>query len=87
MIAPWARRQWELLHDTQSFVTMINAAKTLAGRFNPIVGAIRSWDTCQTKAYSFEDLDTDFLVIIVRVVVVALNLYLSLFRREHWISS
>ncbi|KAM0456361.1 hypothetical protein ACHAPV_007303 [Trichoderma viride] len=64
MIAPWARRQWELLHDTQSFVTMINAAKTLAGRFNPIVGAIRSWDTCQTKAYSFEDLDTDFLVII-----------------------
>ncbi|KAL6886753.1 glycoside hydrolase family 88 protein [Trichoderma evansii] len=65
MIAPWARRQWELHHDTQSFATMISAAKTLAMRFNPIVGAIRSWDNCQTKVYSFKDLNADFLVIIV----------------------
>jgi hypothetical protein len=65
MIAPWARLQWELNHDRRSFDTLHTAADTLASRFNDTVGCLRSWDTCETKVYSFTDPSTDFLVIIV----------------------
>ncbi|KAB5518165.1 Six-hairpin glycosidase-like protein [Coniochaeta sp. 2T2.1] len=64
MIAPWARLQWELNHDRRSFDTLQTAADTLASRFSDTVGCMRSWDTCETKAYSFTDPSADFLVII-----------------------
>ncbi|CAI6085061.1 unnamed protein product [Clonostachys chloroleuca] len=64
MIYPWARVRWELDHDHRSFDTMMRAAGTLADRFSEKVGAIRSWDTCMTKVYHYNDLTTDFLVII-----------------------
>ncbi|GME36327.1 Unsaturated glucuronyl hydrolase [Neofusicoccum parvum] len=47
---------------------MITAARSLATRFDPRVGAIRSWDGCQTKVYSFVDPEQDFLVIIDNMV-------------------
>lgn len=65
MIHPWARLAWELEHDVRAYNTIIRAARTLAARFSPAIGAIRSWDTCITKRYSFQDPSEDFLVIIV----------------------
>jgi hypothetical protein len=65
MIHPWARLQWELNHDRRSYDTIIKTAQTLGDRFNEAVGAIRSWDTCMTNIYKFDDPSSDFLVIIV----------------------
>lgn len=66
MISPWARKAWELEHDTRAYNTCITAAKTLGARFNEKVQGLRSWDTCVTKRYSFTDPSKDFLVIIVQ---------------------
>ncbi|KAH8881387.1 glycoside hydrolase family 88 protein [Thozetella sp. PMI_491] len=77
MIAPWARRQWELNHDARAFSTMVEAAKTLAARYNPTVGCMRSWDTCQTKIYSFKDPSEDFLVIIDNMMNLDLVFYVA----------
>ncbi|RAL08830.1 glycoside hydrolase family 88 protein [Aspergillus homomorphus CBS 101889] len=64
MIAPWATKAWDLHRDARAFSSMVLAAHTLASRFCPRVQAIRSWDTCITKRYSFVDPAKDFLVII-----------------------
>ncbi|KAL4893386.1 glycosyl hydrolase family 88 protein [Aspergillus ambiguus] len=64
MIAPWAIKAWELYRDARAFSSLSLAAHSLAGRFCPKVGAIRSWDTCVTKRYSFTDPSKDYLVII-----------------------
>ncbi|KAI6087343.1 glycoside hydrolase family 88 protein [Hypoxylon rubiginosum] len=64
MIASWARVAWELENDSRAYDTVITAARSLASRYNPLVGCIRSWDTCVTKRYSFRDPEKDFLVIV-----------------------
>ncbi|KAI1474106.1 glycoside hydrolase family 88 protein [Daldinia eschscholtzii] len=64
MIAPWARAAWEIENDVRGFDTMVTAAESLMTRYSPVVGCIRSWDTCITKRYSFQDLNKDFLVIV-----------------------
>ena len=64
MIQPWAQPLWELDGDKRAFGSLIKAAMSLARRFDPRVGAIRSWDTCFTKRYRYDDPTTDFLVII-----------------------
>ncbi|KAI0117506.1 glycoside hydrolase family 88 protein [Daldinia grandis] len=64
MIAPWARAAWELENDVKGFDTVITAAESLMTRYSPVVGCVRSWDTCITKRYSFQDPDKDFLVIV-----------------------
>ena len=66
MITPWAKLAWILNRDFRAFETLKTTAKTLSARFSPAVGALRSWDTCKTKAYSFQDPAKDFLMIIVR---------------------
>lgn len=66
MIAPWARPAWELNHDTRAFETLKLAAKSLVSRFSPTVGLVRSWDTCVTNRYSFQDPNNEFLTVIVR---------------------
>jgi hypothetical protein len=65
MIAPWARKAWELDGDQRSRETLITAAQTLAARYNATTRCLRSWDTCVTKRYAFIDPGEDFLVIIV----------------------
>lgn len=65
MIMPWARPAWELNRDTRALETLKTSAKTLLNRFSGAVGAIRSWDTCQTRRYNYQDPNTDFLMIIV----------------------
>ncbi|KAL1878550.1 hypothetical protein VTK73DRAFT_7891 [Phialemonium thermophilum] len=64
MILPWAGPAWSLHGDARAFDTIRTAAETLASRFSPTLGCIRSWDTCVTKKYNFSDPDSDFLVII-----------------------
>ncbi|XXG96836.1 hypothetical protein Hte_003127 [Hypoxylon texense] len=64
MIASWARVAWELEGDARAYDTTITAAKSLTARYSPVVGCIRSWDTCNTRRYSFLDPDKDFLVIV-----------------------
>ena len=81
MLCPWARLQWELNRDQRSFDTLMTGAEMLASRYSEEVGCIRSWDTCQTKSYSFLDPETDFLVIIVsRRSVLLLNSHLRMLR-------
>lgn len=64
MIAPWAIKAWELHRNAKAFSSLVRAADSLASRFCSEVQAIRSWDTCVTKRYSFTDPTKDFLVII-----------------------
>ncbi|KAI2619462.1 glycoside hydrolase family 88 protein [Hypomontagnella submonticulosa] len=64
MIAPWARAAWELDHDVRGYDAVITAAKSLMTRYSPVIGCIRSWDTCVTKRYSFQEPGKDFLVIV-----------------------
>ncbi|KAI9170605.1 glycoside hydrolase family 88 protein [Paramyrothecium foliicola] len=64
MIFPWARLAWTLDHDVLARDTIIRASQTLASRYVPAAGAIRSWDTCTTLRYSFTDPTSDFLFII-----------------------
>lgn len=64
MIMPWAQLGWELDRDRKCYESIVAAAYSLASRFDETVGAIRSWDTCVTKKYSFTDKKDAFLVII-----------------------
>ncbi|CAK7210024.1 hypothetical protein SBRCBS47491_000630 [Sporothrix bragantina] len=64
MLMPWARRAWELNRDGRALATILAGAQTLAARFNPLVGAIRSWDTCVTKVYQYTQPSKEFLMII-----------------------
>jgi hypothetical protein len=65
MIMPWASRAWKLHGDVRALETMKTTAQTLFDRYDPKVGCIRSWDTCKTKKYNFQDTSADYLVIIV----------------------
>jgi hypothetical protein len=65
MISPWASMAWKLNHDRRAYETLLTAARTLSERYCATIGCLRSWDTCQTKRYSFLDPALDFLVIIV----------------------
>ncbi|KAL1856444.1 hypothetical protein Daus18300_010711 [Diaporthe australafricana] len=77
MIMPWARPAWELRHDGRARETLEAAAATLLGRYSPAVGAIRSWDTCVTRAYSFQDPASEFLVVIDNMMNLSLLFYVA----------
>lgn len=77
MIMPWARPAWELRHDARALETLKTAAATLHGRYSPAVGAIRSWDSCVTRAYSFRDPSREFLLIIDNMVNLSLLFYVA----------
>lgn len=77
MIMPWARPAWELCHDARAFETLKAAARTLHGRYSSAVGAIRSWDSCVTKAYSFRDPSQEFLLIIDNMMNLSLLFYVA----------
>lgn len=69
MIMPWARPAWELNHDQRALQTLKTAALTLLSRFSPAVGLVRSWDTCVTHRYRFLTPETQFMTIIVSLLV------------------
>lgn len=77
MIMPWARPAWELRRDARALETLKAAAGTLHGRYSPAVGAIRSWDSCVTRAYSFQDPSTEFLLIIDNMMNLSLLFYVA----------
>lgn len=58
------RPSWELFHDERALSTIITAAESLYTRYNPKVGAIRSWDQLTQKGVNITSMDKDFLVII-----------------------
>ncbi|KAH7028371.1 glucuronyl hydrolase [Macrophomina phaseolina] len=64
MIQPWAQPGWTLDSDHACRSALITAARSLSSRFDARVGAIRSWDACATKSYTYSDPSQDFLVII-----------------------
>lgn len=64
MVMPWAQIGWELDQDEDCYRSMIAAAYALASRYDERVGAIRSWDRCATKRYTYTDPKNEFLVII-----------------------
>ncbi|KAH7075312.1 unsaturated glucuronyl hydrolase [Paraphoma chrysanthemicola] len=64
MIMPWAKVAYEQNHDLRALETIKTAAHTLYSRYSSKLGCIRSWDKCVTKKYNFQDLNTDFMVII-----------------------
>lgn len=77
MIMPWARPAWELRRDARALETLKVAAKTLHGRYSAAVGAIRSWDSCLTRAYSFRDPGREFLLIIDNMMNLSLLFYVA----------
>ncbi|KAG6353405.1 hypothetical protein INS49_005586 [Diaporthe citri] len=77
MTMPWARPAWELRRDARALETLRAAAHTLHGRCSAAVGAIRSWDSCVTRAYSFRDPASEFLLIIDNMVNLSLLFYVA----------
>ncbi|KJR83801.1 glucuronyl hydrolase [Sporothrix schenckii 1099-18] len=58
------RMDWELTGDPASLRGYATAAASLATRYSPLVGAIRSWDRAVSKRYEIADPDRNFLVIV-----------------------
>ncbi|KAF2652503.1 glycoside hydrolase family 88 protein [Lophiostoma macrostomum CBS 122681] len=77
LVMPWAQKGWELDGDRQCYQSMIAAAYALASRFDRKIGAIRSWDTCLTKRYTFTDPKDAFLVIIDSMMNLNLLFYVA----------
>ncbi|OCT50356.1 unsaturated glucuronyl hydrolase [Cladophialophora carrionii] len=64
IIEPALRVSWELTHDEQSLESIIQAAHSLATRYVPSAGAIRSWDLILKTDVDIRGLDDNLLVII-----------------------
>ncbi|KAI1344161.1 Six-hairpin glycosidase-like protein [Xylariaceae sp. FL0016] len=77
MIMPWAKVAWELNRDTAALSAMTTAAQTLFDRFDERIGCMRSWDTCVTNIYQFNDPATDFLVIIDNMMNLNILFYIA----------
>lgn len=77
MIQPWAELGWRLDGDQECLNSLISAARSLASRFDPKVGCIRSWDVCVTRRYSFLDPSQNFLVIIDNMMNLDVLYYVS----------
>ncbi|PKS08404.1 hypothetical protein jhhlp_005348 [Lomentospora prolificans] len=65
MIQPHMRPRWELYHDVPAFQTIKTAAESLYSRYNPAIGAIRSWDYLTwLEGVDIVDMKENFVVII-----------------------
>ncbi|KAK5800461.1 hypothetical protein VI817_002673 [Penicillium citrinum] len=64
IIQPSMRPRWELFHDERALSTILTAAESLYSRYNPTLGAIRSWDQLTQNGVNITSMDEDFLVII-----------------------
>ncbi|KAJ6786625.1 hypothetical protein PWT90_03714 [Aphanocladium album] len=78
MIMPHMRPRWELFHDTQALDAIITAAESLYSRFDPGVGAVRSWDDLDWLTdMAVSSKENDFLVIIDSMCNMELLFYAS----------
>ncbi|KAH2670061.1 hypothetical protein KXV96_003668 [Aspergillus fumigatus] len=64
ILAPSLRRSWELTANPNSLRALLTGAQSLASRFVPATGAIRSWDVLRQSDVDITSLETDCLVII-----------------------
>ncbi|KAL2841720.1 Six-hairpin glycosidase-like protein [Aspergillus pseudoustus] len=64
IVMPALRRDWELTGNEQSLRSIIQAARSLATRYVPSSGAIRSWDCLIKKEITVTDQTENSLVII-----------------------
>jgi hypothetical protein len=77
IIQPSLRKDWELTSDENSLQAVLTAAKSLASRYGPAVGAIRSWDVLSQADVSITNMTQDFLVIIDSMMNLDLLFYAS----------
>ncbi|KAE8382654.1 Six-hairpin glycosidase-like protein [Aspergillus bertholletiae] len=64
IVQPALQRDWELFGNKRSLDSILNAAESLATRYDERVGAIRSWDQFSNAHHDIKSMDDDFLVII-----------------------
>ncbi|WYZ41301.1 hypothetical protein EsH8_V_000196 [Colletotrichum jinshuiense] len=64
IIMPALQRDWELTGNQRSFDSIVQAARSLATRYVPSAGAIRSWDCLLKKDIVVTDMATNLLAII-----------------------
>ncbi|KAK1530404.1 unsaturated glucuronyl hydrolase [Colletotrichum costaricense] len=64
IIMPALQRDWELNGNEKSLASIVRAAHSLATRYVPAAGAIRSWDCLLKKDITVTDMTTNLLAII-----------------------
>ncbi|KAL4750059.1 hypothetical protein BDW72DRAFT_213706 [Aspergillus terricola var. indicus] len=77
IVMPALKRDWELFGNEQSLRSIIQAARSLATRYVPTAGAIRSWDCLVKKEITVTDQSENVLVIIDSLCNLDLLLYAS----------
>ncbi|KAK8103184.1 glycoside hydrolase family 88 protein [Apiospora sp. TS-2023a] len=71
------QKDWELFGSEQSLKVLEKAAWSLASRYDPGLGSIRSWNQTANKRYSYTSLEDNFLVIIDSVCNLDLLFYIG----------
>ncbi|KAI9036450.1 glycoside hydrolase family 88 protein [Aspergillus affinis] len=64
IVMPALKREWELTGDEKSLQSIVQAARSLATRYVPSAGAIRSWDCLIKKEITVTDMSDNLLVIV-----------------------
>jgi hypothetical protein len=64
IVQPALQRDWELFGRQASLDSLLQAATSLATRYDDRVQAIRSWDRFSNAHHNITSMDDDFLVII-----------------------
>ncbi|KAJ5606074.1 Six-hairpin glycosidase-like protein [Penicillium lagena] len=64
IVQPALQRDWELFGRQESLESLLNAAQSLASRYDAHVGAVRSWDSFSNAHHNITSMEDDFLVII-----------------------
>ncbi|KAL3461896.1 Six-hairpin glycosidase-like protein [Aspergillus heterothallicus] len=77
IIQPSVRKDWELTSNPESLSAVLTAARSLASRYVPSVGAIRSWDVLRQADVEITSLTDDCLVIIDSMMNLDLLFYAS----------
>ncbi|KAL4793046.1 Six-hairpin glycosidase-like protein [Aspergillus venezuelensis] len=77
ILQPSLRRHWELTSKPESLEYVLTGARSLATRFVPSAGAIRSWDALVQSDVSITSLEDDCLVIIDSMMNLDLLYYAS----------
>lgn len=77
MIMPSFARDHMLTGSESSLQVVLNAAASLASRFSPVTGVIRSWAGARTKVYDLNQPDVDFVVVIDSMMNLDLLYYAS----------
>ncbi|KAL3475182.1 Six-hairpin glycosidase-like protein [Aspergillus californicus] len=77
ILEPSLRRDWELTSNEKSLQALLTGAHSLATRYVPSVGAIRSWDALIQSDVCITSLDNDCVVIIDSMMNLSLLYYAS----------